>query len=58
MILLTLTSELSVIVDVLRRVVCSVLINNSPSNIFPIMPLAARFLQNCEAVFLDTASNY
>ena len=37
--------------NISRRVVGSVLINISPSNIFPTMLLLERFHQACQAVF-------
>ena len=52
MILLTITSELSLILqNIWRRVVGNVLNNISHSNIFPVLLLPARFHQNRQAAF-------
>ena len=58
MIFLTITFELGIILqNIRRRVVGIVLINISPSNILPIMLYAARYHQNCQAVLAAVSIN-
>ena len=53
MIILTITQKSRIILqDIWRRVVGNVLINISPSNMFPYMPLEKRINQNSAAVLV------